>query len=42
MEDYFGEAKMNKWGVILTTIVIIFGLGMMIGSLVWMLTGGAM
>jgi ech hydrogenase subunit A len=42
MESYFGEAKMNKYGAIITTVVIIVGLGMMIGNLVYMLNGGAM
>jgi hypothetical protein len=42
MEDYFGEKKMNKYGAIITTVVIIVGLGMMIGNLVYMLNGGAM
>ena len=42
MEDYFGEKKMNLYGGVITTVVIIIGLGMMIGNLVYMLAGGAM
>ncbi|MBP3384315.1 MAG: NADH-quinone oxidoreductase subunit L [Firmicutes bacterium] len=42
MEDYFGEKKMNLYGGVITTVVIIIGLGMMIGNLVYILTGGAM
>ena len=41
MEKYFGEMKMNVIGCIITSAVIIIGLGLMIGSLVAIMTGGA-
>ncbi|MCI8647753.1 MAG: NADH-quinone oxidoreductase subunit L [Firmicutes bacterium] len=41
MESYFGEKKMNVIGCSVTAAVIIIGLGLMIGSLVTILTGGA-
>lgn len=41
MESYFGEKKMNIIGGVITAAVIIIGLGLMIGSLVTILTGGA-
>lgn len=42
MERYFGERKMNIIGCTTSAIVIIVGLGLMIGSLVTIVTGGAM
>ncbi|MDO4545684.1 MAG: proton-conducting transporter membrane subunit [Bacillota bacterium] len=39
MEQYFGEKKMNLIGGVLTTIMIIVGLGFMIGTLVNLLGG---
>ena len=41
MEKYFGEKKMNIIGGILTTAMIIIGLGIMIGTLVSLLGGVA-
>ena len=41
MESYFGEKKMNVIGCSVTAVTIIIGLGLMIGSLVTILTGGA-
>ena len=41
MEKYFGEKKMNIIGGILTTAMIIIGLGIMIGTLVILLGGVA-
>ncbi|MCQ4635485.1 NADH-quinone oxidoreductase subunit L [Anaerovorax odorimutans] len=41
MEKYFGEIKMNVIGCVITSAVIIIGLGLMIGSLVAIMTGGA-
>lgn len=41
MEKYFGEMKMNVIGCVITSAVIIIGLGLMIGSLVAIMTGGA-
>lgn len=42
MERYFGERKMNIIGCTVSAVVIIAGLGLMIGSLVTIVTGGAM
>ena len=41
MDKYFGEKKMNLIGGILTTAMIIIGLGIMIGTLVSLLGGVA-
>lgn len=41
MESYFGEKKMNIIGCTVTAAVIIVGLGLMIGALVTIVTGGA-
>lgn len=41
MERYFGERKMNIIGCTVSAAVIIVGLGLMIGSLVAIVTGGA-
>lgn len=42
MESYFGEKKMNIIGCTVSAAVIVVGLGLMIGSLVTIMTGGAM
>ena len=41
MEKYFGEKKMNLVGGILTTAMLVIGIGMMVGTLISLLTGGA-
>jgi len=41
MESYFGEKKMNVIGCAITAGVIIVGLGLIIGTLVALMTGGA-
>lgn len=41
MEKYFGEKKMNLIGCIVCAAVIVAGLGLMIGTLVALVTGGA-
>ncbi len=41
LENYFGEKKMNIIGCTVTAAVIVIGLGLMIGSLVTIMTGGA-
>lgn len=41
MESYFGEKKMNIIGCTVSSVVIIVGLGLMIGSLIAIVTGGA-
>ena len=42
MESYFGERKMNIIGCTISAVIIVVGLGLMIGSLVAIVTGGAM
>ena len=41
LEEYFGEKKMNLIGGILTTAMIIIGIGIMIGTLISLLGGVA-
>ncbi len=41
MEDYFGEKKMNLIGGVLTTAMLVIGIGYMVGTLVSLLGGVA-
>ena len=41
MDSYFGEKKMNLIGGILTTAMLVIGIGVMIGTLVSLLGGVA-
>jgi ech hydrogenase subunit A len=41
MEHYFNERKMNVVGCTISAVILVVGIGMMIGSLIAILTGGA-